>query len=87
VVFVEGPHETSVSVKWRVHGYDLLYKLFETKEISMHFSIQARALILSSSFQVRMDSLGVLIGLMILSALAATSLGLAFGTAVKPEQI
>jgi len=44
-------------------------------------------LILGSSFQVRMDSLGVLIGLMILSALAATSLGLAFGTAVKPEQI
>lgn len=44
-------------------------------------------LILGSSFQVRMDNIGVLIGLMILSALAATSLGLAFGTAVKPEQI
>ena len=44
-------------------------------------------LILGSSFQVRMDSLGMLIDLMILSALAATSLGLAFGTAVKPEQI
>ncbi len=44
-------------------------------------------LILGSAFQIRPDMLGVLSGLMILSAMASVSLGLALGTAEKPEQI
>jgi ABC-2 type transport system permease protein len=44
-------------------------------------------LILGSSFQMRTDAIGLLICLMILSALAGAALGLTLGTSVKPEQI
>ena len=44
-------------------------------------------LILGNAFQMRTDAIGLLVGLMILSAFAGASLGLTLGTAVKPEQI
>jgi len=44
-------------------------------------------LILGSAFQMRTDAIGLLVGLIILSAFAGAALGLAIGTAVKPEQI
>ena len=44
-------------------------------------------LILGNSFQIRTDGIGLLICLMILSALAGAALGLTLGTTVKPEQI
>ena len=43
--------------------------------------------ILGSEFQVRSDSIGVIIGILILTAFAGASLGLTIGTLVKPEQI
>src|SRR5437763_9140091 len=43
--------------------------------------------ILGSGFQVRSDSIGVIIGILILTAFAGASLGLTIGTLVKPEQI
>lgn len=43
--------------------------------------------ILGSEFQVRGDSIGVIIGILILTAFAGASLGLTIGTLVKPEQI
>jgi ABC-2 type transport system permease protein len=44
-------------------------------------------LILGSQYSVRVDDIGALMGMMILSALAGASFGLTLGTAVKPEQI
>ena len=44
-------------------------------------------LILGNAYQVRTDSIGTLISMMILSAFAGASLGLTLGTAVKAEQI
>jgi ABC-2 type transport system permease protein len=43
--------------------------------------------ILGSGYHVRTDAIGSIIGIMILTALAGASLGLALGTLVKPEQI
>jgi len=43
--------------------------------------------ILGNQFQVRSDSIGVIIGILILTAFAGASLGLTIGTLVKPEQI
>ena len=43
--------------------------------------------ILGSGFQVRSDSIGVIIGILVLTAFAGASLGLTIGTLVKPEQI
>jgi len=43
--------------------------------------------ILGNEFNVRADAIGVIIGIMILTALAGASLGLTIGTLVKPEQI
>jgi ABC-2 type transport system permease protein len=43
--------------------------------------------ILGSGYQVRTDELGLLIGIMLLTAFAGASLGLTLGTLVKPEQI
>lgn len=44
-------------------------------------------LILGSEYQVRGDAIGVIIGIMVLTAFAGASLGLTIGTLVKPEQI
>ncbi len=43
--------------------------------------------ILGSGYQVRTDEIGLLIGIMLLTAFAGASLGLTLGTLVKPEQI
>lgn len=43
--------------------------------------------ILGNEFNVRTDAIGILIGVMILTAFAGASLGLTIGTLVKPEQI
>ncbi len=43
--------------------------------------------VLGSSFQVRDDRIGILIGLMVLAAFAGASLGLTIGTLIKPEQL
>ncbi len=43
--------------------------------------------ILGSSYQVRTDEIGLLIGIMLLTAFAGASLGLTLGTLVTPEQI
>ena len=44
-------------------------------------------LILAGGYQVRTDSIGILIGIMVLTALVGASLGMFVGTVVKPEQI
>lgn len=44
-------------------------------------------LILGNEFQMRSDTIGVIIVVMILTALAGAALGLTIGTLVKPEQI
>lgn len=43
--------------------------------------------ILGSDYNVRTDAIGLLIGIMVLTAFAGASLGLAIGTLIKPEQI
>lgn len=43
--------------------------------------------ILGNQYQVRTDSIGTIIGIMILTAFAGATLGLTIGTLVKPEQI
>lgn len=43
--------------------------------------------ILGNEYNVRTDAIGVIIGIMILTAFAGASLGLTIGTLVKPEQI
>ena len=43
--------------------------------------------ILGTGYQVRTDSIGTIIGIMILTAFAGASLGLFIGTTIKPEQI
>src|SRR6266567_4575786 len=43
--------------------------------------------ILGNEFSVRTDAIGVIIGIMILTAFAGACLGLTIGTSVKPEQI
>ena len=43
--------------------------------------------ILGNEFNVRTDAIGVIIGVMILTAFAGATLGLTIGTLVKPEQI
>ncbi|HEX6477736.1 MAG TPA: ABC transporter permease [Ktedonobacteraceae bacterium] len=43
--------------------------------------------ILGNGFSVRTDAIGVIIGIMVLTAFAGASLGLTIGTSVKPEQI
>jgi ABC-2 type transport system permease protein len=43
--------------------------------------------ILGNGFSVRTDAIGVIIGIMILTAFAGACLGLTIGTLVKPEQI
>jgi ABC-2 type transport system permease protein len=43
--------------------------------------------VLGSSFQVRDDRIAILIGLMVLAAVAGASLGLTIGTVIKPEQV
>jgi ABC-2 type transport system permease protein len=43
--------------------------------------------ILGSSYSVRTDAIGTIIGIMVLTALAGATLGLTIGTLVKPEQI
>lgn len=43
--------------------------------------------ILGSGYQVRTDEIGLLIGIMILTAFAGASLGLTLGTLISPEQI
>jgi ABC-2 type transport system permease protein len=43
--------------------------------------------ILGSSYQVRDDRIGIIIGIMALASLAGAALGLTIGTLVKPEQI
>lgn len=42
--------------------------------------------ILGSSYHVRTDEIGTLIGIMLLAALASAALGLTIGTSIKPEQ-
>src|SRR5207245_4170428 len=44
-------------------------------------------LILRSSFVVRTDRIGTLIGMVILTALVGSTIGLLMGTVIKPEQI
>lgn len=44
-------------------------------------------LILGSEFSVRSDAVGLLIGVMVLTSLAGSSVGLTIGTLIKPEQI
>src|SRR5437667_7551759 len=43
--------------------------------------------ILGNQYQVRTDSIGTIIGIMVLTAFAGATLGLTIGTLVKPEQI
>jgi ABC-2 type transport system permease protein len=43
--------------------------------------------ILGNGFSVRTDAIGVIIGIMVLTAFAGACLGLTIGTSVKPEQI
>ncbi|WP_376796722.1 ABC transporter permease [Thermogemmatispora sp.] len=43
--------------------------------------------VLGSNYNVRTDAIGVIIGIMVLTALAGATLGLTIGTLVKPEQI
>lgn len=43
--------------------------------------------ILGNEFSVRTDAIGVIIGIMVLTAFAGATLGLTIGTSVKPEQI
>ncbi|MDQ6659930.1 MAG: ABC transporter permease [Chloroflexota bacterium] len=43
--------------------------------------------ILGSDYNVRGDAIGVIIGVMVLTAFAGASLGLTIGTSIKPEQI
>jgi ABC-2 type transport system permease protein len=43
--------------------------------------------ILGTGYQVRTDSIGTIIGIMVLTAFAGASLGLFIGTTIKPEQI
>ena len=43
--------------------------------------------ILGNEFSVRTDAIGVIIGIMVLTAFAGACLGLTIGTSVKPEQI
>src|SRR5579872_5812585 len=43
--------------------------------------------ILGSEYTVRTDAIGILIGIMVLTAFAGACLGLTIGTLVKPEQI
>ena len=43
--------------------------------------------ILGSDYNVRTDAIGLIIGIMVLTAFAGASLGLTIGTLVKPEQI
>lgn len=43
--------------------------------------------ILGSGYQVRSDDIGLLIGLMVLTAFAGATLGLTIGTIIQPEQI
>jgi ABC-2 type transport system permease protein len=43
--------------------------------------------VLGSSYHVRTDAIGIIIGIMVLTALAGSTLGLTIGTLVKPEQI
>ena len=43
--------------------------------------------ILGSEYNVRTDAIGILIGIMVLTAFAGACLGLTIGTLVKPEQI
>jgi len=43
--------------------------------------------ILGNGYNVRTDAIGILIGIMILTAFAGASLGLTIGTMIKPEQI
>ncbi|WP_141727800.1 ABC transporter permease [Thermogemmatispora onikobensis] len=43
--------------------------------------------VLGSSYSVRADAIGIIIGIMVLTALAGATLGLTIGTLVKPEQI
>ncbi len=43
--------------------------------------------ILGNQYQVRTDSIGTIIGIMVLAAFAGATLGLTIGTLVKPEQI
>ena len=44
-------------------------------------------LILGNEYNVRTDAIGILIGIMVLTAFAGASLGLTIGTIIKPEQI
>src|SRR6266513_1827360 len=44
-------------------------------------------IILGNEYNVRTDAIGVIIGVMILTAFAGATLGLTIGTLVKPEQI
>lgn len=55
--------------------------------ITTLFVFPVAYLILGSDFHMRWDAIGLLIGIMLLSALAGASLGLTLGTAVQPEQI
>ncbi len=43
--------------------------------------------ILGNEYQVRSDAIGLLIGVMVLAALAGATLGLTIGTLIQPEQI
>ncbi len=43
--------------------------------------------ILGNQYNVRTDAIGLLIGVMVLTAFAGATLGLAIGTLIKPEQI
>lgn len=43
--------------------------------------------ILGSGYQVRSDDIGLLIGIMVLTAFAGATLGLTIGTIIQPEQI
>lgn len=43
--------------------------------------------ILGNEYQVRTDAIGIIIGIMVLTAFAGASLGLTIGTLVRPEQI
>lgn len=43
--------------------------------------------ILGSGYQVRTDEIGLLIGIMLLTAFAGAALGLTIGTVIQPEQI
>jgi ABC-2 type transport system permease protein len=43
--------------------------------------------ILGNGYSVRTDTVGIIIGIMVLTAFAGASLGLTIGTLVKPEQI